>query len=134
MTRWLIGLILLAFARLSSAQSCLPLANCVTSPIPSTQTIASGSIITANACGGLKRVSSAGSVTTSTTDTFTAPSVGNINCWMAVCNVGANAITLDNNARFKSAAAGDVVLGADDCVSVVSTGGIWYQVSALLAN
>jgi hypothetical protein len=106
-------------------------------PLPLTpQTIAAGNTVIANACGGLKRVTAVGAVTTSTSDTFTAPAASNAGCQMTVCNVGAQNITLDNNANFKSAGGVDVVLTPDDCVVVVSTGvaGVWYQVSALLAN
>ena len=51
---------------------------------------------------------------------------------MDVINVGANAITLDNNTNFVSAGAGNVVLGAGDTVRVCSTGasGKWYQIGA----
>jgi len=100
------------------------------------QTIAAGDVIAANACGGLKLVTAGGAVTTSTTNTFTAPAFTNEGCIMHVCNSGAQNITLDNNANFKSAAAGDVVLTADDCVVVGSTGnsGVWYQITGLEAN
>lgn len=103
-------------------------------PTPAAQTIAGGDTIAADACGSIKQITAAGGVTTNTTDTFTAPATTNKGCVMAVCNTGAQNIVLDNNAHFKSAAAGDVTLGADDCVSVASTGTVWYQVSALLAN
>lgn len=103
---------------------------------PAAQTIAATNTITANACGGIKLITAAGAVTTSTTDTFTAPAAGNLGCIMNVCNTGANNITLDNNANFKSAGGADVVMTQDDCVSVGSTGagGVWYQLTALEAN
>ena len=103
---------------------------------PTAQTITAGSTVTANGCGTLKLVTSAGAVTTDTTDTFTAPSANNAGCIMQVCNSGSNNITLDTNARFKSFGGLDVVLTADDCVSVGSTGasGVWYQLSGLEAN
>lgn len=103
---------------------------------PAAQTIAAGDTITADACGTVKSITAAGAVTTSTTNTFTAPAATNGGCQMQVCNTGSQNITLDNNANFKSAGAADVVMTGNDCVSVVSTGasGAWYQVSALLAN
>ena len=103
---------------------------------PATETVAATETIEADACGTIKRITAAGAVTTNTTNTFTTPAANNQGCFMLVCNVGSNAITLDNNANFKSAGAADVIVGADDCLSVVSTGasGVWYQVSALLAN
>lgn len=101
---------------------------------PSSQTIAATNTITADGCGAIKRITAAGAVTTSTTDTFTAPAAGNTGCIMTVVNVGANNITLDNNANFKSAGAADVVMTPDDVVIVASDGTDWYQVSALEAN
>lgn len=101
---------------------------------PLTQTIAAGNTVTADGCGGLKNISSAGAVTTSTTNTFTAPATTNTGCTMVVCNVGAENITLDNNALFKSAGGADVVVTPDDCLAVNSDGSVWRQTSALLAN
>ena len=104
--------------------------------MPSAQTIASGNTIAADACGTLKRITAAGAVTTDTTNTFTAPAAANAGCCMDVCNTGSNTITLDNNANFKSAGGADVVVTADDCLRVCSTGasGVWYQTTALVAN
>lgn len=103
---------------------------------PAAQTIAAGNTVLDDACGTLKLITSAGAVTTDTTNTFTAPAAGNEGCIMHVCNTGANNITLDNNANFKSAGGADVVMTADDCVTVGSTGasGVWYQLTALEAN
>lgn len=101
--------------------------------MPAAQTIGAGGTVAADACGGLKRISSAGVVTTDTTNTFTAPAAANAGCCMDVVNMNAaDAITLDNNASFKSAGAADVVLGAYDTVRVCSTGGsgVWLQVAA----
>lgn len=105
--------------------------------IPATQVVAATDTITADACGSVKLISSAGAVTTNTTDTFTAPAAGNEGCYMFVCNVNASdAITLDNNALFESQGAADVVLAGKECVGVVSTGasGVWIQVSSKHAN
>ena len=102
----------------------------------SSQTISAGTTITANdACTNtIKQITSAGAVTTSTANTFTAPSAGNAGCVMRVVNVGANNITLDNNANFKSAGGADVVMTPDDVVTVFSTGSVWYQATPLEAN
>ena len=99
--------------------------------MPASQTIAATETITADACGTIKRITSASAVTTGTTDTFTAPAAANAGCIMDIVNVGGSAITLDNNANFFSAGAADVVLGSSDTVRVGSTGGsgYWYQIS-----
>jgi hypothetical protein len=96
---------------------------------PSSQTIADTNTITDDGCGGIKQITSAGSVTTNTTNTFTAPAAGNTGCCMDVVNVGANAINLDENANFQ-AAADPVALGQYDSVRVCSNGTTWYQVGA----
>lgn len=103
---------------------------------PAAQTIAAGNTISADGCGTIKQITASGAVTTSTTNTFTAPALNNSGCIMSVCNVGANNITLDNNANFKSFGGSDIVMTADDCVKVVSTGsgGAWYQLTPLEAN
>lgn len=110
--------------------------SCTASLLPSIQTISGGGTVTANACGGVKRIDSLSGVTTSTTDTFTAPDSTNAGCVMNVCNIGANSVTLDNNANFKSTGAADVVLGEFDCVIVGSTGtsGYWFQMAPASAN
>jgi len=101
-------------------------------PIPS-QTINSGTTITADACGSVKSLTATGAVTTNTTNTFDAPAVFNTGCAMRVCNVGANAITLDANTNFLTSDGNDVVLAAltasaVSCVTVVQSGTKWYQV------
>jgi hypothetical protein len=97
---------------------------------PSAQTIAAGNTITADGCGGIKQITSAGIVTTDTVNTFTAPASTNSGCCMDVVNIGSFAITLDYNALFVSAGAVDVVLGAGDTCRVCSNASKWYQVSA----
>lgn len=100
---------------------------------PSTQVLTAGGTILANACGGLKPISSAAAVTTDTTNTFAAPAAANSGCCMSIVNVNASdAITLDTNALFVSAGAANVVLGSGDTVRVCSTGasGKWYQIGA----
>lgn len=101
---------------------------------PSSQTIAAGNTVSADACGGIKQITAAGAVTTDTTNTFTAPAVSNSGCVMHVCNVGSNTITLDNNANFVSVGAADVTLTASDCVLVGSNGTDWYQLAPVAVN
>lgn len=106
---------------------------------PSAQTIAAGNTITANACGGIKRITASGSVTTDTTNTFTAPAASNAGCVMQVCNSGSNGIALDINANFVGDTTdiggdGDIDLTADDCVLVGSDGSKWRQLARMAVN
>lgn len=96
------------------------------------QTIAAGNTVTADACGGLKILTSAGAVTTDTTNTFTAPSPALQGCCMDVKVIAGagGAITLDANANFESSGAADVVLGAKDTVRVCCDGVVWSQIGA----
>ena len=105
--------------------------------LPTAQVIGAGGIILADGCGGVKLISSAAGVTTDTTNTFTAPAAGNAGCFMVVCNTNASdTITLDDNANFIANGSADIVLGAEDCVAVVSSGagGVWRSVSGISAN
>lgn len=102
--------------------------------MPDTQTLINETIITADACGTLKRLTSATVVITNTTNTFTAPAAGNAGCCMDVANVGASDITLDFNANFVSKGGTDVVLTAGDTVRVASDGVDWYMVGDLGVN
>lgn len=104
---------------------------------PTAQTIAAGNTIAHDACGTVKAITSAGAVSTDTTNTFTAPAAGNKGCCMDVINVGANNITLDANANFISFGGLDVVLTANDAVRVCEYNGAsgkWYQTGLLVAN
>jgi hypothetical protein len=101
---------------------------------PSAQTIAAGNTITADACGGIKQITASGAVTTDMTNTFTTPVAGLSGCIMHLVNVGAQNITLDTNTNFKSAGAADVVMTANDAVTVGCNGTYWYQLTPLVAN
>lgn len=105
---------------------------------PAAQTIVAGSTIAVNACGTLKRITSAGAVTTDTVNTFAAPDASgagrNDGCIMYVINVGAQDITLDANALFVTPGAADVVMTANDAILVASDGTKWYALTALVAN
>lgn len=100
----------------------------------STQTIAAGGTITADSCGGIKKISAAGNVTTDTTNTFTAPAVGNHGCCMEVINIHTvSEITLDYNiATFLTSGAANIVMTPNDAVRVCSDGVIWRQVTGLM--
>jgi hypothetical protein len=103
----------------------------VSTGMVATQTIAAGGTIAADSCGAsIKRVTAAGAVTTSTTNTFTAPAAANSGCHMMICNVGAQTITLDKNALTLLQGGADVALLASSCVGVASDGAIWRQTSA----
>lgn len=93
--------------------------------VPSTETIAAAATITANACGGLKRITSADDVTTGTTNTFTAPSSSNTGCRMLVVNVGTKTIYLDANTLFPVTSAASLPIGPNGSVEVWSDGTYW---------
>lgn len=114
----------------------LTVATGITLTMPAAETVGAAGTITADACGGIKRITSTAARTTNTTDTFTAPAAGNAGCLMDIINVGGFAITLDYNANFHAAGAADVVLGSSDTVRVGSTGasGFWYQIGGTGAN
>lgn len=98
--------------------------------LPPTETIAAGGTITADACGGIKRITATAARTTDTTNTFAAPAAANAGCAMDVVNISTDAITLDANLLFNGAGAANVVLGSSDTVRVISTGagGAWFQI------
>jgi hypothetical protein len=95
--------------------------------VPATETISAAGTITANACGGLKRITSSGDVTTGTTNTFTAPASTNKGCKMLVVNVGSGTIYLDSNALFSVTTAASIPLGPKGSVNVVSDGSVWLH-------
>jgi len=98
-----------------------------------TQTIAAGNTIAADSCGGVKRITAAGAVSTDTTNPFTAPAAANTGCVMMLCNIGTtNAITLKRATLFFALAGADVVLLANSCIEVINDGTIWRQSTALL--
>lgn len=98
-----------------------------------TQTIVSSGTVTADQCGGIKRISSAGVVKSSTTTTFSSVTA-NTQCLMAVCNVGSFNITLDDNAGFYTIGDADVLLTPDDCVDVAFDGAKWRQRAPVATN
>lgn len=101
---------------------------------PATQVIAAGGTIAADSCGNIKPVSAAGAVTTSTTNSLTAPAAANTNCVMTICNVGAQTITIDKNANILLVGGADVALLASSCIGVFSNGTVWQQMTAQLTG
>jgi hypothetical protein len=98
--------------------------------MPATQTIGAGGTIAADACGGVKRITAAGAVTTDTTNSITAATTVP-GCMMLVCNVGTtNTITIDQNALMMLQAGANVALLANSCLGVMSDGVVWRQSSA----
>jgi hypothetical protein len=94
--------------------------------VPSTQTIAAGGTITANACGSLKRIDAATDVTTDTTATFATPAAANTGCCMDVVNVSATqTIYLDSNAAFPLTNVASAALGPNGSIRVCSDGTYW---------
>lgn len=97
-------------------------------PIPATQVVAAGDSIVANACGGVKQISSAGVVSSSTTFPFTAAAAANAGCDMSIVNVGASTITVKAAAlQFFPLNNADVVLGSSSTLTVISNGSFWFQ-------
>lgn len=93
---------------------------------PAAQTIAAGGIVAADACGGLKRITSASPVTTDTTDAIAAPAAGNTGCCMDISYSGSHTVTLDNNAHNDFGY--DLVLGNGGSVRVCSDGTTWQSI------
>lgn len=94
-------------------------------PSVSTETITAAATITANACGGLKRITAATDVTTGTTNTFTAPSTAG-NCCMDVINVHTTStIYLDANSLFLVTSAASLPIGPNGSIRVCSDGSYW---------
>jgi hypothetical protein len=99
--------------------------------VPTEEVIAAAGTITADACGGVKLITTddGGQIWTNTTNTFTAPSSANAGCVMYVCNSGDDDnINLDDNELFE--AGGNIQLAPEDCVLVASTGTVWARPAA----
>lgn len=101
--------------------------------LPGTQTLSAGGTVTADACGGVKRLTSVSAVTTNLLTTITTASAANAGCRMTVCNLGVtHPITLDANDTYVTRDGLNTVLrplgSASSCVDVVSTGDIsWFE-------
>lgn len=99
-------------------------------PGSSTQTITAGATISANSCGGMKKISSSGDVTTSTSTTIGTNALTSMDCCMKIVNVGSFNITLDNNASTFTNGGADVVLGPNDSADFCGEVSTWYQIGA----
>lgn len=93
--------------------------------VPSTEVVAAAETIEADACGGLKRISCTGDITTGTTNTFTAPASTNKGCQMLVVQVGSGTCYLDSNGLFPVTNAASIALGQYGSILVVSDGSFW---------
>ena len=102
--------------------------------LQTTQTIANGGIIAADSCGGVKLVTAAGAVSTSSTNAFTAPAAGNTGCKMKVCNTGANTITIVRSTNTKTTTGAELALAQNGCVDYLSTGTFWLQTAVMTTS
>ncbi len=105
-------------------------------PFPDVETIDAAGTITANACGGVKRITSVGPQTTNTTNTFTpVSSLTTLPCVMDLINISTNSITLDSNVNYQGLASANVVLTASDTIRVIGISGTgWTNIGGLGAN
>jgi len=108
--------------------------NGIRTVMPTAQTIAAGGIIAADTCGGLKRVTASGAVSTDATNAFTAPATANAGCILHVVNTGANTITIKHSANTLTLTGADLALASKSVVVYGSDGTNWYQLSALGTN
>ncbi len=102
-------------------------------PYPAAQTIGAAGTVALDACGGVKRITSAANVTSSTTYTFASTATAsNLPCAMDVVNTGQFDITLDSNGSFMTMGDQNIVLKSTravrvDCLASVGCthGGYW---------
>jgi len=121
------------------AQQCFPELQCRVTAPPPLQVIATGDTIRDDACGTVKRLQSlsGGGNTTSATLPFPTPSTNNAGCVMQVCNMGAGTVTIKHLAAFFLTTTGaDLVLAANGCILVASTGatGVWFQLAVMVTD
>lgn len=96
-------------------------------PAPAVQALAASFTITADACGGIKLVSATATVTSDTTNTFTAAATAG-SCQMLVINTGTNEILLDANTEFPlPGSVASLRLASGGSVLVYSNGTTWYH-------
>ena len=96
--------------------------------VPATQTLTAGFTITADACGGLKRINGVGDLTSDTSNTIAAPSSANAGCRMLIVNVDTvDTFYLDANALFGVTAAASLPIGPKGSVAVWSDGSVWWH-------
>lgn len=96
--------------------------------VPATQTLTAGFTITADACGGLKRINGVGDLTSDTSNTLTAPSSSNAGCRMLIVNVDSvDTFYLDSNSLFGVTSAASLPIGPKGSISVWSDGTVWWH-------
>jgi len=103
-------------------------------PMPAQQSVASGGTITADACGGIKRITAAGAYTTDTTNTITAPTSALAGCAMDIVYLGTDTLTLDANTLFKTNYGANIALTQYDTIRVSNDGSTWYQIGTIGLN
>lgn len=102
--------------------------NQIKTPVALQAVAAGGTISVTGACGGLLRIgnTTGGSVTTDTTNTFTAPAAATLGCLLYVVNEGtAGLITLDKNTLTQMPA--DTVLGTNDGAIFIQGTSAWIR-------
>lgn len=106
------------------------------SVFPAAQTIGSSGTIEADACGGVKRITAAGAVTTSTAYTIGTlnANAGKEGCVMDLVNSDTMVITLDDNASFVTFGNADIALGTKHSMRVVGMGSYWLQIGTAQNN
>lgn len=96
-------------------------------PNPSTQTIGAAGTVAADACGGVKKISAASAVTTSTSDTFASTATATkLPCVMRLVNVGQFNITLDSNSNFMTMGDQNLVIKSTRSVEVIGLAGVGW--------
>lgn len=99
--------------------------NIIKTPVAAQTIVTNGTVDATGACGGLVRLTSAGSVTASN---FSAISTANLGCVLYVVNTGpGGVITLQRNSNF--AASGNVALGTGDALTVIQTATQWVTIA-----
>ncbi len=112
-------------------------------PHPAIQVLGTGStgdaggssnIVTADACGGVKRIQTynlaSNPLVGDTNNTFTSGSTAG--CVMDVLNIGTQNIKLSANAKFSTATDTDLLLTSSDTVRTYTDGSVWYQMGTVV--
>lgn len=99
-------------------------------PVPTTQVMTTGGTITADACGGLKRITSTAAVALGTNNNLlTAASSTYKGCIMSIMNVGTYFITVgSSNGQLYTNGNASALIGTYSNFQVVSDGSAWYQI------
>ena len=95
---------------------------------------AAATIDISGACGGILRLTSNTEFTSSTTNTFTAPSTANAGCQVDIINVGNAPILLDTNANFPMIgfpSVGNITLDTNDVITILQVGSKWVLLNTV---